>query len=243
MTLPLLFGGSLGTTRAMWDPLVSATGGRVDARPYDTLGHGDAPVPDGPYSIADLGRRVLGLMDEQGLERASLCGLSIGGMTGMWLAAHAPERIDRLVLVCTSAHLQTGYGERAAVVRAAGGVEPIADVIVGRWLTQAYAEAHPDVRAWLRAMLVATPVAGYAGCCEAIDALDLRALLPSIAAPTLVIAGAYDVATPPEMGRAIAAAIPGARFEVVDAAHLAAVELPDVVGRLVLEHLGVEESR
>jgi 3-oxoadipate enol-lactonase len=147
------------------------------------------------------------------------------------------------VLVCAAAYLQTGYGERASVVRAAGGVEPIADVVVGRWITPAFADAHPDVRAWLRAMLVASPVAGYAGCCEAIDAMDLRAALPSIAAPTLVIAGADDVATPPELGRAIAAAIPGARFELVDAAHLAAVELPDVVGRLVLEHLGVEESR
>ena len=86
----VLFGGSLGTTRAMWDPLLAVIGDRIDARPYDTLGHGDAPVPDGPYAIADLGRRVLGLMDAQGLERASFCGLSIGGMTGMWLAAHAP---------------------------------------------------------------------------------------------------------------------------------------------------------
>jgi 3-oxoadipate enol-lactonase len=239
----LLLGGSLGTTRAMWDPLVTVIGDRVDARPYDTLGHGEAPVPDGRYAIADLGRRVLALMDEQGLERASFCGLSIGGMTGMWLAAHAPERIDRLVLICTAAHLQTGYRERAAVVRAAGGIEPIADIVVGRWLTSSYAEAHPDVRAWLRVMLVASPVAGYAGCCEAIDAMDLRAELPSTPAPTLVIAGAHDVATPPDLGRAVAAAIPGARFELVDAAHLAAVELPDVVGRLVLEHLGVEESR
>jgi 3-oxoadipate enol-lactonase len=238
---PLLLGGSLGTTRAMWDPLLAVIGERVDALPYDALGHGDAPVPDGPYEIADLGRRALGLMDDRGLGRVSFCGLSIGGMTGMWLAAHAPERIDRLLLVCTSAYLQAGFGERAAVVRAAGGIEPIADAVVARWLTPQYAAAHQDVRAWLRAMLVATPTAGYVACCEAIDAMDLRPALASIAAPTLVIAGAHDAATPPAMGRAIADAITGARFEQVDAAHIAAVELPAVVGRLVLEHLGAEE--
>jgi 3-oxoadipate enol-lactonase len=239
----VLLGGSLGTTGAMWDPLLDVLGGRVDALPYDALGHGTAPVPPGPYEIADLGRHVLGLMDERGLGRASFCGLSIGGMTGMWLAANAPERIDRLILICTAALLRTGYRERAAAVRAAGSVEPIADAVVERWLTPACAAAQPELVAWLRAQLVATPAAGYAACCEAIEAMDLRPDLARIAAPTLVIAAAHDPATPPALGRAIAEAVAGARYELVDAAHLAAVERPAVVARLVLEHLGEGEER
>jgi 3-oxoadipate enol-lactonase len=182
-------------------------------------------------------------MDERGLGRASFCGLSIGGMTGMWLAANAPERIDRLILICTAALLRTGYRERAAAVRAAGSVEPIADAVVERWLTPACAAAQPELVAWLRAQLVATPAAGYAACCEAIEAMDLRADLARIAAPTLVIAAAHDPATPPALGRAIAEAVAGARYELVDAAHLAAVERPAVVARLVLEHLGEGEER
>jgi 3-oxoadipate enol-lactonase len=235
----LLMGSSLGTSLDMWDSQL-ALAERLRIVRHDHRGHGRSPVPPGPYEIADLGRDVLELMDALEIERAAYCGLSIGGMVGMWLGANAPERIDRLVLICTSAHLPPaeGWAERAAKVRAAGTVEVVADAVVARWLTPAYAEAHPELVAELRAMLVATDPEGYAAACGAIERMDLRDQLGRIAAPTLVISGAGDEATPPEHQELIAASIPGARHETVDrAAHLAAVERPALVNERIAAHL------
>ena len=235
----LLMGSSLGTSLDMWDSQL-ALAERLRIVRHDHRGHGRSLVPPGPYEIADLGRDVLELMDALEIERASYCGLSIGGMVGMWLGANAPERIERLVLICTSAHLPPaeGWAERAAKVRAAGTVEVVADAVVARWLTPAYAEEHPELVAELRAMLVATDPEGYASACGAIERMDLRDQLGRIAAPTLVISGAGDEATPPEHQELIAASIPGARLETVDpAAHLAAVERPALVNELIAAHL------
>jgi 3-oxoadipate enol-lactonase len=236
----LLLGGSLGTTLAMWDPQVEPLSERWRMIRFDHRGHGGSPVPRGPYAIDDLGRDVLALIDRLEIERASYCGLSIGGMVGMWLAANVPERIDRLVLICTSAHLPpaSGYAERAAIVRAAGTPDVVADTVLERWFTPDYAEQHLDLVAHHRAMIAATPAEGYASCCEAIAALDLRPELPRIAAPTLVIAGADDSATPPVHAHIIADAIPAARLRVLDgAAHLASVQQADAVTRLIADHL------
>ena len=158
----------------------------------------------------------------------------------MWLAANAPERIDRLILLCTSAHLgpPSMWQDRAAKVLEAGSTEPVADAVVDRWLTPGFAAGHPDARAKLRAMLTSADPAGYAACCGAIERMDLRADLGRITAPTLVISGADDLATPVEHQRLIAEAIPGARHEILSpAAHVAAVEQADAVNRLIEEHL------
>ena len=235
----LLMGGSLGTTLRMWDGQLPL-GERVRLVRYDHRGHGASPVPPGPYEIADLGRDVLELMDGLGADTASYCGLSIGGMVGMWLGANAPDRIDRMVLLCTSAHMPpaSAWQERAEIVRRAGSVEPIADSVVERWLTPKYARAHPEARAELRAMLVATPAEGYVRCCGAIERMDLRGELGRVSAPTLVVSGSEDPATPAEHQRAVAGGIRGARHEIVGpAAHLAAVEQPGRVNDLILEHL------
>jgi 3-oxoadipate enol-lactonase len=243
---PLLLGGSLGTDAAMWDdqaPLLAATYRVIR---FDHRGHGASPVPPGPYAIEDLGRDVLALLDRLGLERVAYGGLSIGGMVGMWLAANAPERVDRLMLLCTSAHLPpaSAWQERAAAVLEAGTVAAVADTVLARWLTPDYAASHPEVAARLRAMLAAQPPEGYAGCCHAIGSMDLRASLARIAAPTLVIAGAQDPATPPDHGRAIAAGIAGARLEVLSpAAHLANVERADAVTALMADHLDAGRRR
>jgi len=237
---PLLMCGSLGTTLKMWDPQLGPLSERLRVVRLDPRGHGASPVPPGPYEIGDLGGDVLGLMDALGLERASFCGLSIGGMVGIWLAAHAPERIERLVLVCTAAHLPpaSAWAERAAAVRAAGTVEVVAGAVVARWLTPGFAAAHPEVVADLRAMLAASPAEGYAACCEAIARMDLRDDLARIAAPALVVGGAQDPATPPDHQRFLAGHIPGARLEVLSpAAHLASVERPGEVSSLILEHM------
>jgi len=237
---PLLMGGSLGTTLAMWDPQLGALSERLRVVRFDHRGHGGSPVPPAPYELADLGRDVLALIDRLGLERACYCGISIGGMVGMWLAAHAPERIDRLVLICTAAYLPpaSAWAERAAAVRAAGSTEVVADAVVSRWVTPGFAGERPEVVADLRAMLTATSPEGYAGCCTAIERMDLRGDLARIAAPTLVIAGRDDPATPPDLARDLQAAIPGARLEIVaPAAHLASVERAGEVSRLILDHL------
>ena len=236
----LVLGGSLGTTGALWEAQLAELAARFWVVRYDHLGHGGSLVPAGPYSIDLLGRELLALLDELGIDYASFAGLSLGGMVGMWVAAHAPERVQRLVLFCTSARLGPPemWHERAAAVRA-GGMPAVVDGVLARWFTPAFAQERPEVVAVYREMVTATPAEGYAGCCEAIAGMDLRPVLGAIGAPTLVVAGAQDPATPPEHAELIAAAIPGARLAVLDrAAHLATVEQPDRAGSLLLEHLG-----
>jgi 3-oxoadipate enol-lactonase len=238
----IVFTGSLGTDLTMWKTQSDRLGERFRTLRYDIRGHGRSEVPDGPYSIAELGGDLLALMDRVGIERAAICGLSIGGMISMWVAAHHPERVERLVLCCTSALLgpPEGWHQRAALVRA-NGVEAIADAVLERWFTPGFAAEHPQVIDGMRARLVATPAEGYAGCCEAIAAMDLTGDLPSISAPTLVLSGADDPATPPVHGRRIAELIPDARFDIVSpAAHLATVERPDLTTAMILRFLSDE---
>jgi 3-oxoadipate enol-lactonase len=235
---PLVLSPSLGSTLAMWGPQVETLAATQRVIRHDHRGHGGSPVPPGPYALADLAGDVLALLDQLGLERVDWCGLSLGGMVGMWLAAHAPERIGRLALCCTSARLgpPSVWVERAAAVRA-GGTEAIADAGIGRWLTPGFAEEHPDVAAWLRGMIVATDDEAYAACCGVIERMDLVPVLGRIRAPTLVIAAADDPSTPPEHGERIAAGIPGARLEILEgAAHLANVERPEAVSALLAAH-------
>ena len=240
----LVFTGSLGTDLTMWQPQADRLKPRFCTLRYDIRGHGASEVPPGPYSMDDLGSDLVGLLDRLGIERASLCGLSIGGMISMWVAAHAPERVERVVLCSTSARLgpPEAWHERAATVRAEG-VGAIADTVLGRWFTPDFAQAHPEVIERMRAILTATPAEGYAACCEAIAAMDLTPDLPSISAPTLVLAGSEDPATPPEHGRRIASLIPGARFEIVSpAAHIATIERPDLTAATILRFLSDEEA-
>jgi 3-oxoadipate enol-lactonase len=235
----LLLGGSLGTTLEMWEPQLPLGRVRRLIR-FDHRGHGRSPVPPGPYSIADLGGDVVALMDRLGLERASYCGLSIGGMVGQWLAINAPERIEKLILICTAAFLppRSNWVERAELVRTAGTAAVMADTVIRRWFTPPFAQTHHELVARYRAMIATTAAEGYASCCEAIADLDVRAGLAGITAPTLVIAGAEDPSIPAEHGERIAQAIPGALIEVLDpAAHLASVERAADVNRLIVNHL------
>lgn len=237
---PLLMGGSLGTNLAMWDPQLPVLGHRHVIR-FDHRGHGRSPAPPGPYSIADLGSDVLALLDRLAIERADYCGLSIGGMIGQWLAINAPERIGRLVLICTSPDTLNpdAFRDRARTVRDAGTTEVIADAVIANWFTERYAAAQPGVIARHRQMIVGTPVDGYAACCEAVAGHDVRDHLSEISAPTLVIAGAQDRAIPPSQGEVIAAGVPGAKLQILDpAAHIASVERADTVNTLIVQHLG-----
>jgi len=233
----LLLSNSLGATRAMWDAQVPALAERFRVVSYDTRGHGLSPVPPGPYTLDDLVDDVLALLAELGAERVHMAGLSLGGMTAMRLAAREPARLDRVALLCTSARLDgTVYADRAVAARAAGTAS-FAPSVVSRWVTPEFAAAHPDVVARLEAMVAGTPDEGYAGCCEAIAAMDLRDDLARITAPTVVIAGGQDPATPPEMLQTIAAGIAGAELVIVNpGAHLAPVESPDQVTDALLAH-------
>ncbi len=237
----LVLGPSLGTSRMIWDRQVEAFGERFRLLRYELPGHGGAGSPPPPYSIDDLGAGVLALLDEYGIETAGYCGISLGGMIGMWLAAHARDRIQSLGLVCTSAHMPPAESWRSrAELVLSSGLEPIVDASLGRWFTPEFAEHAPEVITAYGNELRWTNSTGYAGCCLALADLDLRADLDLIKAPALVIAGGRDPATPPEHGALIADRIAGARLLVVeDAAHLANVSSPEVVTAALLDHLSV----
>ncbi len=242
----LLLAGSLGTDMSMWDPQVEALGDRFRLLRYDLRGHGSSPAPAGPYSIADLGGDLLALLDRIRIERANICGLSIGAMAAMWVAAHTPERVQRLVLCCTSARfddeVRATYRERAALARR-GGLEPIADAVLSRWFTPSFMKTQPQAVERMRRVLIATSREGYAGCCEALAAMDLRSDLRSITAPTLVIAGQDDPATPPAHGKLIAENIAGARLSIVPhAAHLANIERAELLTALLMRFVDRNET-
>lgn len=235
----LVLANSLGTTMAMWDPQVGALARRHRVLRFDHRGHGGSPVPTGPYSIDDLGQDVVALLDRNGIERASFCGVSLGGMVGMWLASHVPDRIERLVLCCTSARLgpPRGWTDRAATVRAEG-TAAVAEAVSARWFTPGFWVTAPDVADRHKQMITTTPAEGYAGCCEAIANMDQLDALGAITAPTLVIAGADDLAIPIEHAMALQAGVKGSGLVVIPhAAHLANVEQPAGFAAAVTGHL------
>jgi 3-oxoadipate enol-lactonase len=235
----LVLGNSLGTSAAVWDNQVPQFLTRFRLLRYELPGHGGTPAAPGPYTIDGLATGVLALLDSLGVERAAYCGISLGGMIGMWLAAHRPDRISALGLVCTSAYLPPAdsWRTRAAQVRGAG-MASITTPVLGRWFTPGLSSREPEIIGRFSAEFERTDPVGYAGCCEAIAAMDLRPDLPSITVPMLVLAGAEDPATPPEHGAAIADLVDGARLEVIPAAaHLAAVEAPGPVTAALLAHL------
>lgn len=235
----VVLSNSLGATHAMWDENLAELERHFRVVRYDTRGHGDSPVRPGPYSIDDLADDVVALLDRLGVEQAHFVGLSLGGMTGMRLAARNPERIDRLVLLCTGAHLSpsSAWHGRAATVRA-DGTQAVAEAVVARWFTPGFLEANPDLKATCEATVGDTPDEGYAGCCEVIAAMDLRPDLPTIVAPTLAIAGADDPATPPPHLKEIADTVQDGRLLVVpDSAHLANAQQPEIITRAIVDHL------
>jgi 3-oxoadipate enol-lactonase len=231
----VVLSNSLGSTHRMWDAQIADLEQRFTVVRYDTRGHGDSPVPDGPYCIDDLTDDAVALLNRLGIERAHVVGLSLGGMTAMRLAIRNPERVDRIALLCTAAELgpANAWTDRAATVRAQGS-GAVASAVVSRRFTPRYA----GDRSYWMSMVAATPAQGYAACCEVIAKLDLRDDLSLICEPTLAIAGADDPATPPAKLAEIAAGIPDARLLVVDdAAHLVNAQQPGIVTSALTEHL------
>jgi 3-oxoadipate enol-lactonase len=223
----LIMSNSLGTTLHMWDGQVAPFTQHFRLVRFDRRGHGKSGVPNGPYSMEMLGRDVLAIMDGLGIRQANWCGLSMGGMEGMWLGANAPERFERLVLSNTSSYFadKKGWNDRLALVRDKG-VPAFAAPNMERWFTKGFRERDPQAIARMQAMFAATPLEGYIACGKAVRDMDHRDLLPRIKPPTLVIIGRHDPATVPEAGEYICKTIPGAEHFMIDAAHISNIEQP-----------------
>ncbi len=233
----LVLSSSIGSSLGMWDAQMDALRERFRVLRYDHRGHGESPVPPEPYSMEELGRDVLSLVDGLGIDRFHFCGLSLGGMVGMQIAGDVPERIEKLVLCCTAAELgpPSMWDERIEAVRE-GGIESLVDAVMERWFTESF---HGGEKVeGMRRIFLDTPAEGYAACCEAIRDMDLRDRLGKIKADTLVVSASEDPATPPERGEEIKAAVPNARMTIIpDASHIANVERPERFTREILGHL------
>lgn len=221
----VVFSNSLGTNLSMWDPQVSALRDEFRILRYDTRGHGLSAVPPGPYTQDQLGVDILALMDALEIRQARFCGLSMGGQVGIWLGANAPDRVARLVLCDTAAHIGNPeiWSARVAAIRA-GGMPAIVSGVIERWFTSRFIAQSPEMAASVRRMILDTPPQGYIACCEAIRDTDLTEQASRVRAPALVISGTHDPATPPAQGRLLTSMIRGARYLELDASHLSNIE-------------------
>jgi 3-oxoadipate enol-lactonase len=224
----LLFSNSLGTNISMWDPQAQEFGNKFSILRYDTRGHGQSSSAAGPYTIEQLSKDVLALLDALKLERVNFCGLSMGGMIGMWLGANAQQRLHKLILCNTGARIGNpeGWNTRIETVRNSG-MKSVSSAVLERWFTPAFRAQSPATISNTRIMLEAVNPEGYVSCCAAVRDFDFRLELGKIHVPTLVIAGAHDPATPTVDGRFIADHVPGAHFVELNAAHLSNLEDQD----------------
>jgi 3-oxoadipate enol-lactonase len=224
----LVFSNSLGTNHSLWDPQVSEFKWKWRVLRYDSLGHGNSSSTPGPYSVELLAKDVLALLDALELNRVNFCGLSLGGMIGMWLGANAPQRLNKLILCNTGAKIGTleNWNNRIETVRK-NGMKTVSSAVLERWFTTPFREKAQQQVSNIRSVLEALDPEGYAACCAAVRDFDFRKELDRIRVPTLVIAGAHDPATPPADGRFLADHIPGARYVELNAAHLSNIEDQD----------------
>jgi len=231
----LLFSNSLGTTHELWRLQADALSSLFRIIRYDTRGHGESDAPSGPYTIEMLGLDAVAILDAVRVDRAHVCGLSLGGLTAMWLGVNQPQRVRSVVLASTAARIGNAmmWEERIVQVRGAG-VGSIADAAMGRWFSSPYRSAHPEVVAVYHRMLSDTPADGYAACCEAIRDADLRPDIGRIEVPALIIAGHHDPVTPPADAEDMHARIPNSRVSLLDAAHIANVEQAGAFNDLVI---------
>jgi len=234
----LMLSNSLGTDLHMWDDQIADWAKHFRVVRYDRRGHGKSGVPQGPYSMERFGRDVLAVADELKIKKFNWCGLSMGGMVGQWLGANAPDRVEKLILSNTNYNYadKAPWNDRIKFVKEKGLAE-LVDPNMERWFTKGFRERAPQSIAHMKAMFLGTAPAGYIACCEAIRDMDFTASNPRITAPTLVIVGKQDPATPPAAGEAIAKAIKGAKLVALDAAHIANIEQPKAYVETVVNFL------
>jgi 3-oxoadipate enol-lactonase len=240
----LVLGNSLGSNLHMWDKVLPWFESRYRVVRFDTRGHGQSSAPPGPYSIEDLGRDVLALLNSLGVERVNFCGLSLGGMVAMWLGIHAQQRMKRLIIANTGARIGTAemWDQRTAAVMVSG-MDQLAEITLTRWFTQRYREQHPEEMETIRTMVATTDPVGYSGCCGVLRDTDLASEIKGISVPCLVIAGKHDPATPPPDGMAINQAVVNSQYVELDASHLSAWERAEEFGAEVVAFLTPGEDR
>ena len=236
---PLVLSNSLGTNTGMWAGQMDQLADRFHVIRYDMRGHGRSDAPEEHYTIDRLGRDVLNLLDGLGIRRAAWCGVSMGGMLGMWLGVHAPERVSRLAVCNTALHMPPAdlWNDRIRTVLDKG-MEALVGPVLERWFTPAFRANRPEEVEPVKQMLLATPSAGYAGCCAALRDMDQRDAVGAIRHPVLIIAGRDDPSTPPERAEEIKERITHAELVVFDdCAHLSNIERKDAFNRVVVPFL------
>ena len=241
----LLLSNSLGTTLEMWDPQVAALSEHYRLIRYDTRGHGGSPVTPGPYSFADLGQDVLAVLDALSIARAAFCGISMGGHTGLWLGIHAGTRFNAIAVCNSAAKIGTpqGWNERASMVREGGeaSMRALAESSPRRWFSANFVKAQPAQVQRAQSWIAGIAPLGYAACCEALAASDLRTDLGQIITPTLLLAGSLDPVTTVADAQAMQARISGAQLAVVPASHLSNLEAPLEFDQAVLGFLATHQ--
>ncbi len=227
----LVLSNSLGTTLEMWDAQAAHLSATHRVLRYDTRGHGGSVLSPGPYTFDQLGGDVIALLDALRIERASFCGISMGGLTGLWLGVHAPQRLNHLVVANSAAKIGTaeGWTARAALVRdkGAAAMAELAASSPSRWFTEPFTAAQPVVVQRAQGWIAGIAPEGYAACCEALAQADLRNAIAAIPVPTLLIAGSADPVTTVADAQAMQAAIPGSQLAELPASHLSNLEAPD----------------
>lgn len=235
---PLLLLDALGTTIDLWRPQIDRFADVFRVVRFDTRGHGASDAPPGPYALDRLGRDALAVLDAAGAARAHVCGVSLGGLTALWLGLRAPARVTGIVAANTGARIgSAALWERRIRDAGALGMDALVEPAVARWFTPRFRQTDPETADRFGRMLRGGSPTGYAGCCAALRDADLRADLHRIGKPTLVVTGTHDAATPPADGAFIREHVPGAELLALDAAHLANVERPDAFTAGVLRFL------
>lgn len=234
----LLLVNSIGSTREMWARQLPGFTSRYRVIRFDARGHGDSSVPKGPYTIEQLGRDALTVLDDVGADTADVCGISLGGLTAQWLALNAANRIRSLALANTAARIGTieSWNERIQLVREKG-MSAVAEMSMPRWFSPAFHARDPDTVHTFRAMVQSCPVDGYLGCCVALRDADLRDRVAGITLPTLLVASTADTATPPEALQFLQERIRGSKLVTFDSGHLSNVECAVEFTDAVLEFL------
>jgi 3-oxoadipate enol-lactonase len=234
----LVFSHPLGTDLTMWDGQAADFGTKFRVLRYDKRGHGGSSSPAGPYTIEQMGRDAVALLDYLKLDKVNYCGLSIGGQTGMWLGANAPERLNKLVLSNTAAKIgnDDGWNTRIDAVTK-GGVKSVSKIVIDRWFTPEFQAIAPAEIEKIRAVFERSDAAGYVACCAAVKAFDFREKVGGVRVPTLVIAGKHDPATTPVDTKFVADRIAGSRFVELNASHLSNIEAREKYSAAVTEFL------
>ncbi|MGS0743988.1 3-oxoadipate enol-lactonase [Glaciimonas sp. GG7] len=234
----IVFSNSLGTDHGMWQAQADALANDFYVIRYDTRGHGQSSSPKGPYQLQQLGQDVIALLDFLEIEKAHFCGLSMGGVIGQWLGIHAPERLQKLVIANTAAKVGTtdGWTSRAQTVRAEG-LGAIADSTASRWFSPAFIETKAAVIGTMIARLRSENTEGYASCCEALAAADLRDQIHLIAHPTLIIVGQYDPVTTEVEAVLMQQQIMHANITVLPASHISNIEAEQLFTRALSDFL------